>query len=377
MVCEINIARPCSSASRAKNRYTRKEVKQISEDCSFKKVKGVAMDDLCQAIITRMKTKLQKTPIKYASPQIKNVLKNIKNIDTKPFGDIKDTQKITKVNLEKHKQKVLTPPKPKQIINLQPIDHYDPKQLMFNKFKEYFRDDLLGFIDKINPKFRVATAGGYGLKTLMETKHNIYGKVKTGDVDFTVSTYRATMSPLQCYQHWNIKLHKFFNEQPKPSDFQVKVINFNHSYVPIMNFHRDYVFMITYKNDEFIDVAITNQRIKVEMIDVKTSLKAGIPIKNEEYYLKEFLSLIYMENVRGVNDFCYAKRNPVTGAYSCKGIKDIDRAKLICTVKQSKKYYRFCKLLENVTIQHLKTMSESKRDAIFADLHNIVTPKKV
>lgn len=377
MNCEINPLRKCSSSSRAKGRYTRPEVEQIAKKCDFKKIKGVSMDDLCQAIITKMKTKLEQTPKKTVTPEVKMTLKKLESLGATPFGNIKDSQKIVTVNIEKNKEKVLTPPKPNHVVNLRPVDHPDLKHIMFLKFKEFFRDDLIGFIHKKNPKFRIATAGGYGLKTLMENKHNIYGKVKTGDVDFTVSTYRASMSPLECFQYWNTKLHTFFNQQSKPSDFQVKVINFGHAYVPVMNFHRDYVLMISYKDDEFVDVAITNQRITSNMIDANTSFQSGIPIKKEEYYLKEFLSLIYMENVRGVNDFCYAKRNPISGAYTCKGIKDIYRAKLLCSVKKSKKYYRFCKLLETITIQRLKSLPGPKRDAIFADLHNIVTPQKV
>lgn len=380
MPCEIDTSRPCSSASRAKNRYTRSEIEGIAKDCDFKRIKGVAMDDLCQAVIAKMKVKLEKTPLKTASPQVKKIMKKkmseLQKLDPQPFGDIKDSQKVTKVNIDKDKEKVLTPPKAKQVINLQPVDHANPGKLMFDKFKEYFRDDLLGFMSVKTPKFRVVTAGGYGLKTLMEEKHNIYGKVKTGDVDFTVSTYRCSMSPLECFQYWNSKLHAFFNQQAKPSDFQVKVINFGHAYVPVMDFHRDFVLMVTYKDEEFVDVAITNQRITNDMLDKETSLRSGIPVKVEEYYLKEFLSLIYMENVRGVNTWCYAKRNPVSGMYTCKGIKDITRSQLLCELKATKKYVRFCKLLQDITVEKLKAMPAHKRDSYFADLKDIITPKK-
>lgn len=356
MSCEIDLNRPCSSSSRAKNRHTRAELEAIAKNCDFQRVKGVSMDNICEAIITRMKQKIEK-PVEA------------------PRSKIKDNETITRVDKD-DKKKVLVPPKPNKVVNLQPKDHVDPKQAMFRKFKEYFREDLLGYFELAKPRFRVVTSGGYGLKTLLEEKHMIFGKVKTGDVDFTVSTYKSSMSPLKCFQYWSQKLHVFFNQQSKPSDFRVKVINFGHSHVPVLNFHRDFVLMVTYKNDEFVDVAITNQRISIDMLDKETSIRAGIPVKNEEGYLKEFLSMIYMENVGGVNTFCYAKRNPISGMYTCKGVKDIHRTQLLCSLKASNKYVRFCKLLEDVTIERLKGMSAMERDKLFADLKEIAESKR-
>lgn len=368
MSCELDTNRPCSSASRAKNRYTRTELEGVAKNCRFKLVKRMAMDHICQAIVTRMKQKLEKAP---ASPRTKIKLDELKKLDTNPFPGIKDHEKITKVGVEE-KQKVLVPPKPKRVVNLQPRDHADPKQAMFLKFKEYFSEDLLGFMETSTPRFRIVTAGGYGLKTLVEEKHKMIGKVKTGDVDFTVSTYKSSMSPLKCFQYWNRKLHAFFNQQSIPSDFRVKVINFGRSYVPVLNFHRYYVLMVTYKGDEFVDVAITNQQLAADAIDKETSIRAGIPVKTEDGYLKEFLSMIYMENVCGVNAICYAKRNPISGKYTCKGVKDINRAQLLCNLKTSKKYVRFCKLLEDVTVERLKAMTAIKRNTLFAELKEII-----
>lgn len=382
MPCEIDTKRPCSSSSRAKNRYTRAEVEDVAKQCDFKRIKGIAMDDLCHAIISKMKDKLEHTPLKTASPQVKKIVKKkmieLNKLDPQPFGDIKDTQKVTKVNIDKDKHKVLTPPKPKQVINLQPVDHANPGKVMFDKFKEYFHDDLLGFMNLKKPKFRVVTAGGYGLKTLLEEKHKIFGKVKTSDVDFTVSTYKSSMSPLQCFQYWNAKLQTFFKQQVTPSDFKVKILTIplHSNYVQTMKYSRYYVLMVTYKDEEFVDVAITNQKMDDEMFDKETSVRSGIPVKTEEYYLKEFLSLIYMENVRGVDHWCYAKRNPVSGTYTCKGIKDITRSQLLCDLNITKKYVHFCKLLQDVTVERLKAMPQYKRDAYFADLKNIITPVK-
>lgn len=378
MVCALDVERPCTSSSRSKNRYTRKEVEVISKECGFKRVQGVSMDDLCVAIIDKMKLELHKQSTPDTKKLVQGAIKSLseKTSTPTPFATVKISEKVSKVDAQKDMAKVITPPKEHEMINQQPVEHKHPSQVMFERFKEYFKEDLIGFLDAKKPKFRVVTAGGYGLKTLMETKHKIFGKVKTGDVDFTVSTYRCSMTPLACFQYWARKLHAFFADQIHPSDFQVKVINFGHAYVPVMNFHRDYVLMVTYKNEEFVDVAITNQKVTAHMLDKATSLKAGIPVKKEDYYLKEFLSLIYMETVPGVNTFCYAKRNPITGMYSCKGVKDIDRSKLLCSVKKRNKYMKYCELLQDVTVAKLKRMPPEKRDRYFSSLRDIISPAK-
>lgn len=293
--------------------------------------------------------------------------------------DILESDQVIIVDTKKSKDvlnRIMTPPPPHQMVHLQPVEHKTHTGLMFQRFKAYFKEDLVGFLEKRSKhKFRVVTSGGYGIKTLLETKHGLYDRVKTNDIDLTVSIYKCTMTSLECFQYWSKKLHDFFALQEHPSDFEVKVVNFNHAYVPVMNFHRDYVLMITYKGEEFVDVAITDQKLTFDMLDKKTSMQAGIPVKKEEAYLKEVLKLIYMETVPGVNEYSYAKRNPVTGMYTSKGIKDINRGKLLCQlVQQRKTYARYCELLQGVTIAKLNKMPIKKRDIYFKQLDKVVSP---
>ena len=250
-----------------------------------------------------------------------------------------------------------------------------PINIMLNKFKHFFKDDLIGFFDNKPLKFIIATAGGYGIKTLLEKKYNIYGKVLTTDLDLTVSIHNCTMSSYECFKYFERKLELFFNQQENPNDFQFKYVNLNHMYVPVMNYYRDYLMMIKYKNSDFIDIAITNQHITIDKLDKQTSIKAGIPLKTEEYYLIELLSLIYMETVKGASKYCYTYRNPITGVQSCKGIKDIHRIQLLCTLKHKKRYKQYCELIENTTIDKLKAMPVEKRDAYFSILKKILFSK--
>ncbi len=239
------------------------------------------------------------------------------------------------------------------------------KDDMYIQFKKFFRDDLLG----CNPDFRIVVSGGYGIKTILEDKHHIYNKIKTGDLDLTVGTQK----PYECFKYLYKKVEKFVNYvTPQPSDFNISVLDLHHSLVPIFNYHRDFIIMIDYKGDEFIDIAITDMKITLNMIDRNLSIKVGLPIKTEEYYMKEFMTLVYMENVPNINDYVYYKRNPITGKFPTKGQKDIRNSKLMCNYVKKKRYTKYCKLLHDITIKKLSSTSKVKRDKYFKELKPIV-----
>lgn len=240
-------------------------------------------------------------------------------------------------------------------------------RVMLNRFKEFFRDDLIGHIGKREPDFRAITVGGYGLKTLIETKHKMYGKVQTTDFDITVSTHRSKMTPTEIYTYWINRLYAFIETQSKPTDFKLDVVNFGRQKIPVMGFTRYYVIMVKYQGEDFTDVVISNMKITPSMIDEQTSIAAGIPVKTEEHYLDEFLRLIYIENVPGVNPYGYKKRNPVTGMFPEKGIKDIERSKLLCTMQ----YHRFCRMLTGLTVAKFQAMSKRERDRYFISLKGL------
>lgn len=245
-----------------------------------------------------------------------------------------------------------------------------------SQFKLFFKDDLIGFLrQRSKPhNFRVATSGGYGIKMLLELKHGVIGKVTTTDMDLTVTTRGCSMTAHECLVYWTRRLDAFIRQQASPHDFTYRIIDFKHSFVPVMNFYRDYVIMIAYKGGDFVDIAITNQRITMDMLDKATSFKAGIPLKSEEQYLKEVLKLIYMETVPGVNEYSYKKRNPVTGVMASKGVKDIQRSKLLCAYHNKEEFKKYCNLLKDVTISKLKNMPQTKREEYFESLRGVVSP---
>jgi hypothetical protein len=141
-----------------------------------------------------------------------------------------------------------------------------------------------------------------------------------------------------------------------------------------MNYTRYYIITVKFKDEDFADLAITNYKITPSLIDKTTSLAAGIPLKKEQGYLKEFLALILRENVPGVDKHCYKSRNPIIGEEICKGAKDIQRAQLICSIKSKNKYAKYCKILNDLTVKKLADMPLDKRDKYFNELKHIVSP---
>lgn len=272
---------------------------------------------------------------------------------TKLKSPDKTATKLTKSPVTKPKKQVYT------------------KEQMYNKFKETFKDDLIGFIGKDKPKFRVATSGGYGVKTTLEDKHGIYGKIITKDIDLTVSVYNSSMNAYECYQYLLNKVKQFIKDSGDAKNFKIEVLHMYNSFVPIFKYTRYYIIMIEYKKDEFIDLAITDMKITDSMIDIPLSQKVGLPIKTEEEYLKEFLTFVYMENVPGVNDQVYYKRNPIVGKLPAKGQKDILNSKLLCDKVKKATYKGYCKLLKEITIEKLKGMPKGVRDAYFKSLQTI------
>jgi hypothetical protein len=245
---------------------------------------------------------------------------------------------------------------------------------MYDHFKNYFHNDLVGFITNTadKPPFRMVVAGSYGIKSTLEDKHGIYGKIpRPSDIDITVSTYNSTMSMDQCFLYLSNKLTSFFKIHGI-TNFDMETVALSKTHVPVFNYNRKHLIMTKYKGEDFIDMAITDFKITRDMIDKPLSLKIGMPIKKEEYYLKEFLTLVYMENVPKVSPHMYKKRNPVVGAYPSKGKKDIVSSKLMCGFVKKKRYAKYCNLLRDLTSDALAKMTVPKREAYFSELNQIV-----
>lgn len=246
------------------------------------------------------------------------------------------------------------------------------------KFQEYFREDLIGYINSPRKRnnYRAVIAGGYGLKKLLESKLNLYGKVRTGDCDITITSFRSKDALYDTYQYFVQKVTKFIHEQKHPEYFNVSLVDQANQYIAALNYHRFAVIMISYKGYEFVDIAFTDMKLTLKQIDKEHSIKVGLPLKTLETYLVELLSLIYFENVSDVYPALYYRRNPIVGVSYEKGIKDIQRAQLVCSLTKSKKYIDYCDLIYHINFNKMLEMSTEERDKYFKALGSLVKYRK-
>jgi hypothetical protein len=247
-------------------------------------------------------------------------------------------------------------------------------------FKEYFKNDLTGYIasrkTKSNTDFKAVIAGGYGLQTLLETKLGLYGKVHTGDCDITITSFRTKQSLYDTYKYFIKKVAEFIHTQDNPQFFKVHIVDQANQYVQVMNYHKFAVIMIKFKGYDFVDIDFTDMKLTMDMIDKKNSLKAGLPLKTLESYLTELITMIYLENVSTVYPEAYYRRNPLVGTYKEKGIKDLQRAKLVCSLTRSKKYVKYCGIINRTSLRELATMTKEERDEYFKALSLLVVYRK-
>lgn len=251
-------------------------------------------------------------------------------------------------------------------------------QLAMTDFKTQFEKDLVGWLKiprKAAPKFKTVVAGGYGLNSLLTSKYELPNKIHTKDLDITISTHNCKMSFYDCFTYWVLKVNKFIQAQKRPFDFKMVILHTGNHALPVLGYNRFAIVSLTFKNKDFVDLVFTDQNIMKSQIDVEQSIMEGLPLKKLNEYLQELMTLIYMENVSFVYPELYDKRNPIEGWYKEKGIQDLSRANTVCTLVKDRKYTKYCKLIEEASIDKLKEMHWRTRDEYFKALEGLVLLK--
>jgi hypothetical protein len=251
-------------------------------------------------------------------------------------------------------------------------------QTAMEDFKKYFERDLVGWIKtpkRSLPRFKTVVAGGYGLNTILGSKYELKDKIKTKDLDITISTHNSKMSFHDCFTYWILKINKFIQSHKRPFDFKMTIINTGKHALPVLDYNRFAIISLLFKGQDFVDLVFTDQGICKSHIDIKHSIIDGLPLKRLDEYLKELMTLIYMENISYIYPDLYDKRNPVDGWYKEKGIQDIARANIVCSLIKDRKYSKYCRLIEEASIEKLNTMHWKKRDEYFKALESLVILK--
>lgn len=251
-------------------------------------------------------------------------------------------------------------------------------------FLREFKDDLVKWWHWSTPSLRAVISGGFGARKLLETKYNVYDKIVTKDIDITVSIRDAWFSPNQVIKHIENRLKVLqdnisrrrgsFNKTLDPNEglhWSFFKFDDKHEYSQYFQMHRFGIFVVTLDNDDFADIMICDAPIYSTILDKEASENAEpieMPIKNVEYMLREFLTLIYIENTASAKDYAYSIRNPVVGKFKEKGLKDLERARILCRESKEERYKKYCELLANYTVDRMNAMPQEQRDAYFEDL---------
>jgi hypothetical protein len=92
------------------------------------------------------------------------------------------------------------------------LDNVNPShEESLNNFIEYFKSDMTDFLrnNTHKNKFRSVVVGGYGLKLLLDNNYNLENKVKSKDLDITVSSYKSAYNDEQITQYIMNKIITF------------------------------------------------------------------------------------------------------------------------------------------------------------------------
>ena len=359
----MKVTAPCTTS------YLRKELIEMAKECKIKKYYAMSKADLCKHI--ELHNTYTNTPI--ASPK-DTVEQCIAAFLQEYPGNKKERTRALINILRKHH--VDTPFDVTMVTGPKNKPHnVSPLMDRHKAFVDYFQYDLIGFLHDSDelPIFRADIPGGYGLKMILEHKYGIKNVIETNDIDITLSTHNSLLTPDQALQHLLKKSKAFISTRPDSEKFTIKSIDMKGAYNAVLGFNRYHILTIMYENDEFVDILITDKVITPEQMNITLSKQCLLPIKREALMLKEYFYLIYRENVRRVDPYTYWKRNPVDGKLPEKGIKDIERVKLLCNAATHVKFMRkYCQIMQGVTIEQLRTMSKGERDRIFSKLRNVV-----
>jgi hypothetical protein len=278
----LDKSRPCASKSRAGNRYKKEELLALANNVNIQFPSKITIDEMCKRLAAAFKN-------------------------------------------EKIVTKVIPPKKSSDDI--------------FNVFKKEFHNELVGWIEnKKAPRYKTVLKGGQNLKSILKEKYNMTSP-PTVDYDFTIST----KYPQPTFDEWFLKVKSFVQRH---SDVLTMKVNYFYpnKIVNVLKIQKYFTIFIFYKNQDFIDLAFTNEVFQKKDIDKELSKKTGLPIQTLLSTFREITNLIYRESVIK-QIYSYKKRNAFVGMTRSKGIKDLNRFEMICKIRHFKPQ---CNLLKEL-----------------------------
>ena len=252
-------------------------------------------------------------------------------------------------------------------------------------FKKFMKPEIYTYLYNDFPEytFPLVVKGGYGVKALFDVKYNENKIIGTDDIDLCISIKNSAFSSKkECFLFLEYRLQTFVEQNKK---FTLDIERDINKKIPILNYTLYDMFKLTYstfidgkiQKVSFLNISITDMEIKKEMIDMEVSSKIGIPIQKEEYYLKDYLTYLYMINTPPFTipgDNFYVKRYEEKGIKKAKGDKIFFKTKQLCNkAQEGSKYKQIClDLIDKISYETFLRTSENDRADYFQELNAIL-----
>lgn len=211
---------------------------------------------------------------------------------------------------------------------------------IISKLINFYKDNF-----QIDTFFKHYISGGYALNILLQTKYNTHKQMilDTNDIDIYISIKDTTINQTQCLKLVVDNLTLFLNEINIQNEIlTLEISSYNNDLQMKIGkeiYNIFHILIIKYNGKPFTHITITNMDITDNMIDKELTNKMKIPFKKMEYYLLEYLRMIYAGSLPDVYPFIYKQR-------SLK--KDIQTSKTLCHNNTFDRYTNYCKALLNI-----------------------------
>ncbi len=227
---------------------------------------------------------------------------------------------------------------------------YPSVEDVVSKFSSHFKDWMY------DPNSHWIVKGGYGLKKVMEIRYNKKDVIKTDDIDISVLFTKNDEDKIKNYKD---KLIKEFN------DFAYSTgVPYLFSYIEpryIGEKELKWICQFSYAGREWIDISLVYYTSGKLEVDKDVSEKVGLPVKTIVGYAKDYKEILREENIRGIDDRTYQKRNPKTGFLAMKGRKDIQRTKELCFIEEvEKEFPTLCSFLKLSAVRVFMNLPENE-----------------
>ncbi len=198
--------------------------------------------------------------------------------------------------------------------------------------------------------------GGFGLKKVLEIRYNKKDAIKTDDIDISVLFTKNDEDEIKEYKDKLIKEFK---------DFVYSTgVPYLFSYIEpryIGEKELKWICQFSYAGKEWIDISLVYSTWGQVEVDEVVSKEVGLPVKTIVGYAKDYKDILKEENIKGIDDRTYKKRNPKTGFLAMKGRKDIERTKELCFIDEVEKDFpTLCSYLRLNSVKDFMSLNDKE-----------------